>query len=1518
MSWFDDFLDNITPDDTGGLLRAAPGAVAEKIAPAAAWVMDKSPQLQQAAELYQGAVNVEMAGASWGLSALPGGPRTATWDEAQQISPGQMAGTGAVLKGMGVGALLNNDGVAEWASNLLPSLDPEFDIYNPEDRKRAYTDNTYGMYSTGFTDAYISWYSDPLVVAGKGVKVGITKGLERPVTPFNREKLAVEITDAQKARFAETAGGKAKKNSAYVMLDDLTNGDAARNINHPVIRSSNNPDLLAHLTGEATDFDQTALIMRGAIGDQAALRALDEQHRSISDALKAVQKIDPADAAALDAALGTMKPGEWTKSILDRHDDFKAVLDDLRAKDQYLDRALDLDRQGQAAGKVTWSPSKTVEKARGRKAARRDKGTFASKGRWVEETYQRNPWVRPVRVMQWTGKERPAGYIAFSGANVVDSYKEILATLDDIPIYRQAVKDPELGPKYATRKRDLYNEWASLGTDVERAQFIHNLEKTVVDDMVEFYSAKYGKRLSRTVVRGWVDDYQAARKNVTTQVQKSPEGFYVDTDGALGAVPAFSSQLAESMPIMDFRLMDTLIRRHHSTLARYAGKTGDGAKALVEGFYGVWRPLTLLRGGYPVRNNLEGNLRAAAAYGFLPALSDPGRSLGRWTRNRYIDVKYGADVALSARTRQSGRREAERIQGLIDDANDELTILRGTVDEYRAANPEGTLVTPASTPAEISAAESRIAELEASIAAHKADLSVAAGRSLKPIKGTKTRIGQRDGEVFSDGMGKAAMANSSAANTTENTVFDMLDRAQQRARLQRVDGAGTRHNPGDKMYWDEMEYEVNRIFKNDPVAKQILAGADDRTLVRWLADTAEGHEYRRQNHMPARDMESWVARQRGIVERTLPDRGMWSDVLERDLNKTEFQARLGARDDLNPIHGRAYKELDPTRKGLRQAWRQNIVTPGFKWLGQLPEDITVRHPFYKHVWDDEYARRLKIALDGGMTPTPENLAKIRRSAHRQALKETKETLYTIDRYSNSAAKLRWIMPFFAAWENTIKTWVKIGVRDPSTIARGYALWNLPNYMGLVTDEDGQPVGPGLGLSDTQNVKVPVPQWMKDKWFGGRDPEFSKGAVNVILQGENPFLPGMGPQVTIAANMYAQEHPDVVANIKALPGGEALIKSLLPFGEVSEDSWKQALTPWMRRLVTKWQGEDSKEYANAYQATYAAYLVDIKLGKRSNPGEQALMDEAKKATDTFFLVRAVAGATLPMALQFDSPYQFYIDAYRKHMRDNPDESTREAQSWFLTNYPEYFPVIASLSKNPTGVAATMDAFEATKKYEPLVKDIAVGSGVNGEYESDMIQMITNPVMSEANFDQGVYVWQYGRQVADGSSLQFRTQGDVADSADYIEAQEGWIKYGQARAELDRTLSQYGWASIYDAPDNLREQWSDYKKQLGADYPAWGRDQEQIDQGLSKKAVRAAAHIVDDAQFWNDHKDDQMWVLVKEYVESRKTAVEAMQQEGVDKKDVRDQWARYAKALTDRDTRFAEFYYRWFDNDKLEPL
>jgi hypothetical protein len=1518
VSWFDDFLDNITPDDTGGLFRAAPGAAVETVAPVAGWVMDHSPGLQQAADTYQSVVDVQMGGASWGISALPGGPRTATWDEARQISPGQMAGTGAVLKGMGVGALLNNDTIAEKASWLLPSLDPEFDIYNPEDRKAAFQDSTYGMYATGFTDAYIAWYSDPLVVAGKGVKTAITKGLERPVTPFNRETLAFEISEAQKTNLTVAAGGKAKKNSAYVLLNDLTEGDAARNINHPFIKSSNNPDLLAHLTGEATDFDQTALIVRAAIGDQAALRGLQASHASIHDTLKTVQKLDEADAAALDAALGTLEPGAWTKNVLDRHGDYKAVLDDLRVKDKYLDRALDLDWQGQAAGKVTWSRSKTVEKARTRKAARRDKGTFASKGQWVEETYQRNPWVRPVRVMQWTGKERPAHYVAFSGANVMDSHREILATLDDIPIYRAAIKDPEMGPKFAARKRDIYNEWASLGTDTERAAFIETLERTVIDDMVEFYSAKYKHQLSRTIVRGWVDDYQAARKNVTTQMQKSPEGFFLDTDGSLGAVPAWSSQLAESMPIMDFGLMDTLIRRHHSTLARNAGRASDGAKALIEGFYGVWRPLTLLRGGYPIRNNAEGNMRAAAAYGFLPALASPGKSMARWTRNRYVDMKYGTDVAFSARTRQSAGREAARIRGVIGDLTDELTVARGTVDDYLKAHPPGTLGAPAVRPAEVADAEARIAELEAAIAARNADLAVAVGGTLKPIKGTKTRTGQGEGEVFDGSQGKAAMANSSAANTTENTVFDMLDRQQQRARLQRVDGAGTRHNPGDDMYWDEMEWEVNRIIKNDPIGKRILEGADDRTLVRWLADTPAGREYRRQTHMPAREMEAWVARQRGIVERTLPDREMWPDVVARDINKTEFQARMGARDDLAPIHGRAYKETDPTRGGIKQAWRQKVVTPGFKWLGQLPEDITVRHPFYKHVWDDEYARRLKIALDGGMVPSAENLEKIRRSAHRQALKETKETLYTIDRYSNSAAKLRWIMPFFAAWENTIKTWVKIGVRDPSVVARGYALWNVPNYAGLVTDENGEQVGPGLGLSDTQNVQIPVPEWMREKWFAGKNPEFSKGAVNVILQGENPFLPGMGPQVTIAANMYAQEHPDVVANIKALPGGETLIKSLLPFGEVSEDSWKQALTPWQRRLVTRWQGESSKEYANAYQSTYAAMLVDIKLGKRDNPGEQALMEEAKQATDTWYLVRAAAGATLPMALQFDSPYQFYIDAYRKHMRDNPDESTRQAQEWFLTNYPEYFPVISSLSKNPTGVASTLDAFEATRKYRGLVNDIAVGSGELGQYESNMIQMVTNPVMSEADFDQGVYVWQYGRQVAAGSSLEFRTQGDVADAAEYAQAQEAWVKYGAGRAELDRTLDQYGWESIYDAPDNLREQWKSFKDGLEAEYPAWKADRQQIDQGLASKAVRSAQLIVDNEQFWNDHKDDQMWILVKDYVESRKRAVELMGQEGVNKTDLREQWARYGKTLSDRDTRFAEFYYRWFDNDKLEPL
>jgi hypothetical protein len=89
--------------------------------------------------------------------------------------------------------------------------------------------------------------------------------------------------------------------------------------------------------------------------------------------------------------------------------------------------------------------------------------------------------------------------------------------------------------------------------------------------------------------------------------------------------------------------------------------------------------------------------------------------------------------------------------------------------------------------------------------------------------------------------------------------------------------------------------------------------------------------------------------------------------------------------------------------------------------------------------------------------TTDLLRKINTSSHRAAMRATNETLYTIERYSNPASVMRWMAPFFAAWENSFRVWTRMVVNDPSILVRASLLWNLPTQLGMVVDKDGNPV-----------------------------------------------------------------------------------------------------------------------------------------------------------------------------------------------------------------------------------------------------------------------------------------------------------------------------------------------------------------------------------------------------------------------------------------------------------------------------
>jgi len=129
-------------------------------------------------------------GASWAVSAAPGGVQTFNWDQAGQISYGQAslaAGAKNVQEQGGlVGSAMNFitspfsllGGFLAGTNAAGPLGDKNFDITDAGMRKAAFQDSTVGKWASGLSDAVFTTFADPLLFAGKAAKVSKLKYLD--------------------------------------------------------------------------------------------------------------------------------------------------------------------------------------------------------------------------------------------------------------------------------------------------------------------------------------------------------------------------------------------------------------------------------------------------------------------------------------------------------------------------------------------------------------------------------------------------------------------------------------------------------------------------------------------------------------------------------------------------------------------------------------------------------------------------------------------------------------------------------------------------------------------------------------------------------------------------------------------------------------------------------------------------------------------------------------------------------------------------------------------------------------------------------------------------------------------------------------------------------------------------------------------------------------------------------------------------------------------------------------------
>jgi len=798
--------------------------------------------------------------------------------------------------------------------------------------------------------------------------------------------------------------------------------------------------------------------------------------------------------------------------------------------------------------------------------------------------------------------------------------------------------------------------------------------------------------------------------------------------------------------------------------------------------------------------------------------------------------------------------------------------------------------------------------------------------------------------------GNLARARSSSDMTVARDLMGYTNDAT--VGLRRT-SARVPYKPGERLYWSALAEDVNTLFRNDAIMLRMMRGESDEDIAKWLrTNSQETNALRRDT--AAGGVDEAIAERRTRLDQFIPDKELQKFVGDNDVTADRLQAYLSWRE---------MPELTQLDWVDQQNTWQRFTSGMMKGLGTIPENNVVRHPFYRARFMEEMTRQLD-GMDDAVTLTDDVMFNLRKQSHAHALRETRETLYTVNRLSTPAYALRFVVPFFPAWESSMKFWAKTFYNKPITAVRYAQFWQGINQSGWALDEDMKPVDKEAGgsaiTSLPKHLFSPGGGWLMvpfTKQIPGVGNLFGeslipKGSLNVILPGEYPWLPGVDPIVAVPLSMIVNYKPVLADTIKqweawGIPIGDVVATGLLPFGVQSKekdliDLTAEAVLPAAaKRVFTRQRGESSAEFVATADEIYRTMLTNWDLNDRQ--GDAPDFQEAVDSARAMYSLRAGAAMIMPTAVMPQSPFAFYIreskrlDEKYRLLPDgsvNPD-GVSQADSEFLQLYGEdFFRYTKSLSgSKASGVAPTASAMEIYEENKGLAGDLA-RIGENGQ----MLAMLTNSYSIGEEYSDIIYRAQLntpvegasGRFLRGGPSNSSILSGSAAEDASQRDL--GWRAFNQleeiiSSAAIDRGLEPDKYQSDPDLLALRQQTIVDIRKE----YPAWGVDFDQQDRNGARDEVMAALTILNNQEFMSKHGNDPHIAALGDYMTAREIFVEALaerkanggsdQIDAVSNEDLKTSWVELVVIpLTDprMDVAWLNMWDRYFARDALLPV
>lgn len=1446
---------------------------------------------------------------------------------------------------------------------------PVYDFSNPEHRDAVF-ERGFGKYMSGTLDAVALWYTDPTVFAGKGAMALRRSQVIKPIRG---------TTDLHAAAYTGRAASLTEKLAA---MPKAQRADVLSRMR--VFRGN---AAIQHLLTEADSADEMRTALRYAFDPTA--KNLDNLNATADDIASKVDYLRDTRIPSLERALETSRanrltgvgPEVWAADLS------KARLELAEQRNHLLRAESGID----AAGSLTAVPRFTLP----------EKVALGLR----MDIYQPTRYGVATRIIKSAGMGRVHTVDLNRPGDAVRGARTLLdrvghgwhtAATDPTraapvgalvrPLSEAEKSARARGPALAAQQKGRLIA-AVAKAEQEGPEATEAALKAVEDYAFGWYARRLGIEAddARAIMEAaWERRSQTmtsigARKGKVYSAATDDAGRRLDmvdlgTEAGVRTVvprPVATSQFYNRVPMLDVDQMARALKLHAHVLddptmrqkflehIRTGNTVGfDMATEAAEKLNRVWKPLTLMRLGWPMRVIADENLRIMATLGAMTHLPLLAGSV--WHGAKESRAGYRVRDAVRARAtaeardkvhaltpQAHGARLREGIVTRIGQLDTELATYDARIREVgdalsRVAAQQGDqqeLVRLADEMTKLSRDRRRMAFDREELTGRAAGLpewddemreswSALIAQAHKPSQMRKLEgpgrkfSGQieyqlRSGQVvafddvFGGDFGAVTHDLTSGAMNTRH-LAGLQDRNLNGLRLEAGESTvlhpvapdnvvGANRKLYEQSYRQAWHADVNEQIASDPIMRRMLQGQTDEEISAWLKGSREGRRVRRMSESIHKgNVEDWVAASRAHVDHYLPVQALRDAALEGKATFELLEKAIpvpAARPDL---HGEALR-VTTGRSQIARRLNQ-IVDKMYRVLGTLPTDAISRHPMAAGVYRNSMRRQfdeLDVADDGLVSA--EDIVRMQRRAREETIKTVRNTLYDLTRETHLGHAMRFMAPFYNAWSDALTTWGRLFLDDPSRLARLAMMFEAPSKAGMVvTDARGD-----------QFIVTNLPKEMH-AWAGVTDQAVPKYFMrDFMFGGTSWYIPGSGPVVAVPAGMWARRRPDDFE----------LLKPILPYG-AGESVLDQVIPAHIMTTITRLKGHksfDQVDYGRAVNMATQVLIAERAQGKNDySPQEMAA--EAERRANNMFTLKVANAWLSPYPASYRSGYHFYIDQHRRlqeQWRDKYpsglDERGRSADEEFIDRYGEdYFAFTQSTSRTNTGgISPTVEGYRAYDKYKDLISA-----------NPDLGGLIVGPE-DEGEFSFEVYRYQRNNAIGPGDPRRQREMADPQEAVIRAQVSQGWDLFRQVNTAIEADLQRRGLRTLssVDAQD-LRVYKQLAVKKIVERFPEWGKSYDTFTKGGGDRVVAQIESIIDDPRF----EGRAGWSSLAEYLAARRQIVAELDRRNAaggsavmtaqSNDDLRVMWGLIKRKLTERDLAFADIHSRWLDNDNLE--